>query len=328
MIQLKRLMLRECFIQSPMAGCTDLAFRLIGREHGLELSFLEMISAEALVRKNRKTFALLKRTDEDKPLGAQLVGARPEVMAEAAQIIEDMNFDILDINLGCPVPKITGSGAGCALMASPQTAQKIFKSVTGTIRRIPVTVKMRKGYADPSGKEALLIAKMAEDAGLSAVMIHGRTRAQGYRGNADWGIIREIKRAVRIPVFGNGDIFTGSDAARMTASTGCDGVLVGRGALGNPWIYLAIRNAIETGREPLPPDFHETKKTALRHFELELRYEGEKIGLLKSRKILCWYFKQIAGASKFRNAIHSAQTEGDMRRALESLKSGLSAGNG
>ncbi len=317
MIKLKSLILRERFIQSPMAGCTDLAFRLIARQHGMELAFLEMVSADALVRENRKTAGLLKRTAQDKPLGAQLVGGRPEIMAEAAQKIEAMGFQALDINLGCPVPKITGSGGGSALMAQPKTAQKIFDAVAKKVKKIPLTVKMRSGYSDPSGKEAILISQMAQDAGFAAVTVHGRTRTQGYRGKADWETIRKTKQAVDIPVFGNGDILTGEDAKKMIETTGCDAVMIGRGALGNPWIYGAIRSVLNTGHDPAPPSFDERKKTAGQHLELELKHEGEKLGVLKCRKILCWYFKHFPGVSRFRAAANSAETADEMRRALE-----------
>ena len=197
-----------------MAGCTDLAFRLVARQYGMEFSFLEMISADALVRQNSKTLQLLKSSESDRPLGAQLVGCNPETMGAAAAIIEEMGFDLLDLNLGCPVPKVTAPGGGSALLREPETAQKIFESVIKKVKRIPVTAKMRKGFSDVSGKEAVRIAQLAEQSGLSAVTVHGRTRVQGYSGPADWEAIARVKEAVRIPVFGNGDVFSADDAAR------------------------------------------------------------------------------------------------------------------
>ncbi|MBI4971015.1 MAG: tRNA dihydrouridine synthase DusB [Candidatus Omnitrophica bacterium] len=319
MLQLKTLTLKTNIIQSPMAGCTDLAFRLVAREHGMEFAFLEMLSSEALVREARRTNGILKRVENDRPLGAQIVGARPEVMGEAARIIEDMGFDLIDINCGCPVPKITGPGGGSALLIEPDTTKKIFESVVKNVKRIPVTVKMRKGYFDPSGAEAVRIAKLAEDAGLSAITVHGRTRAQGYSGTADWQSIRRVKETVKIPVFGNGDVMCGDDAKRLLEETGCDGVMIGRGALGNPWIYKSIESVLNGGVPTTKPDLETIKKTALRHFELEIETEGEKMGVLKCRKILCWYFAGQPGAAEFRNKINATTLAEDLRRLIENF---------
>jgi len=317
MIQLKNFKLKTKIIQSPMAGCTDLAFRLVAREHGMEFAFLEMVSSEALVRNASKTFSLLKSVEKDRPLGAQLVGCKPEVMGQAAAMIEDMGFDLLDINCGCPVPKITGPGGGSALLIEPDTTKKIFENVVKNVKHIPVTVKMRKGYVDTSGDEAVRIAKLAEDAGLSAVTVHGRTRAQGYSGTADWEAIRKVKQAVKIPVFGNGDVLNGDDAKRLIETSGCDGVMIGRGGLGNPWIYKSIESVLKGGAPSQKPTFEDIKKTALKHFELEVETEGEKMGVLKCRKIMCWYFQGQPGVAEFRNKINFATTAADMRRLIE-----------
>ena len=326
MLKLKTLTLKSKIIQSPMAGCTDLAFRLMAREHGMEFAFLEMISSEALVRQARRTEGLMKTAEPDRPLGAQIVGCKPEVMGEAARIIEDMGFDLLDINCGCPVPKITGPGGGSALLIEPDTTKRIFESVMKNVKRIPVTVKMRKGYVDPSGNEAVKIAKLAEDAGLSAVTVHGRTRAQGYSGNADWEAIRKVKEAVKIPVFGNGDVNSGEDARRLLEVSGCDGVMIGRGALGNPWIYKSIEAVLNGTSAPSKPSFEEIKKAALKHFELEIQTEGEKMGVLKCRKILCWYFQGQPGAAEFRNKINFTTTAADMRKLIENFNSSQQGG--
>lgn len=311
-IHLKNLRLTKRVIQSPMAGCTDLAFRLLAREHGMEFAFLEMVSSEALVRDSRKTADLLKTVEKDRPLGAQLVGCNPEVMAEAAEMIEGMGFDLLDLNLGCPVPKITGPGAGSALLKEPDKAKAIFEAVIKRIKKIPVTVKMRLGYNDGSGQEAAIIAKHAEDSGFSAIAVHGRTREQRYTGIADWNAIRRVKDAVKIPVWGNGDIFSGEAALKMLEITGCDGVMVGRGALGNPWIYQNIEDAMN-GKNFSRPDIQEIKKVCLRHLELEEAIEDPRSALLKSRRIACWYFKNQPGVHRLRDLLHRSMSFAELR---------------
>lgn len=316
MLKLKSLTLKSRIIQSPMAGCTDLAFRLVARERGMEFAFLEMVSADALVRKNDRTMDLLKSVESDKPLGAQLVGCNPDTMGEAAAMIEEMGFDLLDINCGCPVPKITAPGGGSALLLEPDKTRAIFKSVVKNIKNIPVTVKMRKGFEDETGEEAVRLAKIAEDEGLSAVTVHGRTRKQGYSGSADWNAIAKVKKALKIPVFGNGDVINAETAKRLIETSGCDGVMVGRGALGNPWLYKSIEAGLEGKTLPLPT-FEEKKKTALEHLELELKYEAERPAVLKFRKIACWYLHTLPGAAELRNKINSIDTADEMRRVIQ-----------
>lgn len=286
-----------------MAGCTDIAFRLVARKLGLELAFTEMISAEALARAHIKTRLLLRSVRSDHPLGAQIVGHNPASMGEAASIIESLKFPILDLNFGCPVRKIIVHGAGAALLRTPDLAQKILKNVMARVQKIPVTLKTRIGFEDPSGKEAVRLGLMAQDLGVAAITLHGRTQAQGYSGHADWSIIRLVKKKLRIPVFGNGDVFAPEDALRMFENTGCDGVCVGRGALGNPWIYRGIQRLLK-GKPPIVPSFEEKKKVALSHIKLEAKYEGEKIGVLQSRKIVCWYFKGCPNAAALREKIN------------------------
>lgn len=317
MLKLKNLTLKSNIIQSPMAGCTDLAFRLIAREHGMEMAFLEMVSSEALVREARRTADLMKTVEKDRPLGAQIVGCRPEVMGEAAHIMEDLGFDLIDINCGCPVPKITGPGGGSALLIEPEKTKAIFESVVKNVKNIPVTVKMRIGYTDPSGDEAVRLAKLAEGAGLSAVTVHGRTRAQGYSGTADWEAIRKVKQAVKIPVFGNGDVTSGDDAKRLLEVSGCDGVMIGRGALGNPWIYNSINSVLNGETPSAKPTLDEVKSAAMKHFELEIQTEGEKMGVLKCRKILCWYFQGYPGAAEFRGKVNYTTTAQAMRELIQ-----------
>jgi nifR3 family TIM-barrel protein len=318
MLKLKNLTLRSGVIQSPMAGCTDLAYRLLAREHGMEFCFLEMVSAESLVRGNEGAHELMKTVPEDKPLGAQIVGCRPEAMGEAAAMIEARGYDLLDINFGCPVPKVAGNGAGSALLAEPDKARDIFKSVVKNVKKIPVTVKMRLGVTDGSGKEAERIARIAEDCGLDAVAVHGRTRAQGYSGTADWQAIGRIKKAVGIPVIGNGDVCSGEDAKRLREVSGCDGVMVGRGGLGNPWIFKDLERALNGGAESGGGSDVEAKRRALlRHLELEAAHRDDRTAALLMRRIGCWYFKSIPGANDFRSRITRCETVAEARRIIE-----------
>lgn len=306
-------------MQSPMAACTDLAFRLIAREKGMSFAFLEMVSAHALVQKNQKTLGLLKTVSEDRPLGAQLVGCDPDIMAEAAAMIEEMGFDLLDLNLGCPVPKITGGGdgAGSALLRRPERAEAIFAKVVKAVRRIPVTVKVRLGYSEPSGVEAVEAARRAQGAGIRAVAVHGRTRLQQYSGRADYRAIGRVKAAVGIPVIGNGDVVSTEDARRLKSESGCDGIMIGRGGLGNPWIYRNVAQGLENP-EPAPyvPTLEEKRRTLLRHLDLEIQYEGERLALLKMRRVGCWYFAGLPGAAEFRAGLCRAATTAEVRELI------------
>lgn len=316
MLKIKDFILKTRIIQSPMAGCTDLAFRLLAREHGMEFAFLEMVSANALINQNRKSIDLMKSTETDRPLGAQLVGCDPDIMGDAAAIVESMGFDWLDLNLGCPVPKIVSPGGGSALLVEPEKSKRIFEKVIQNIKKIPVTIKMRKGFSDPSGEEAVRMAKIAEDSGMAAVTVHGRTRVQGYSGTADWEAIGKVKKAVRIPVFGNGDVTSGNDAKKLMEVSGCDGIMVGRGALGNPWLYRSIEAMLEGREDAKSPDLEQLKRTALRHVELEVETEGERMALLKSRRIVCWYFKHQPGVSEFRDKINRAQSVDEVKSLI------------
>lgn len=319
MIKLKSLELKSGVISSPMAGCTDLAYRLISRSYGMEFCFLEMVSAEGLIRSNDNTEGLMQTLPQDKPLGAQIFGCRPEAMGEAAKIVEDMGYDLIDINFGCPVPKIAGKGAGSALLAKPDEAREIFKAVVKAVKKIPVTVKMRLGVKDASGQEAAKIAKIAEECGLDAITVHGRTREQGYSGNADYEAIGRVKAAVKIPVIGNGDILSGEDAVRLKKISGCDGVMIGRGGLGNPWIFKQVEHTLQGKELPPEPSFEERKKVLLRHLDLELTTRDERTVVFQMRKIACWYFKNLPGVAEFRGKINVCESISEFRDLIQAF---------
>ena len=245
---------------APMAGVTDLPFRILCREQGCGLMCTEMVSAKALLYKNRNTKPLLETKPEERPVAVQLFGSDPDIMSEMALMLEEGPYDIIDVNMGCPVPKIVNNGEGSALMKNPKLAGEILSAMTRKLKK-PVTVKFRKGFNDES-VNAVEFAKMAEQSGAAAVAVHGRTREQFYSGKADWDIIRQVKEAVRIPVIGNGDIFTPQDAGRMMEETGCDGVMVARGAKGNPWIFRRIDHYLKTGEVLPKPKPEEVGKTA------------------------------------------------------------------
>ncbi len=317
-LRLGSLTLKTGVIQSPMAACTDLPFRLIAREKGLEFAFLEMVSAHALLSRNPRTLELMKTIPEDRPLGAQLVGCDPGAVGEAAAVVEELGFDLVDLNFGCPVPKITGGGdgAGSAMLIQPEKSEEMFKRVVRAVKRIPVTVKMRLGFNDPSGDEAVGIAKRAEAAGVRAIAVHGRTRSQQYSGKADYAGIGKVKAAVKIPVIGNGDVLGGDDARRLLAVSGCDAVMIGRGGLGNPWIYRNVAGALEGNGTAYVPTLEERRTTLLRHMELEVRHQGERLALLQMRRIGCWYFNGLPGAAEFRAGICRAGTIEEMRELI------------
>lgn len=327
--------LRHGICLAPLAGVSDRSFRQVAREFGAEYTVSEMVSAKALCYEqncrrpatgNRVRTAPLAAVMRDEfPMAVQLFGAEPDFLAHAAQLLESGEYlgacgeippAAIDINMGCPMVKIVGNGEGSALMREPERAAAIVRAVVGAVR-LPVTVKMRAGW-DAEHINAVELARRVEDAGAAAVCIHGRTRQQMYAPSADWGIIRRVKEAVRIPVIGNGDIFTAADALRMLRETGCDGVMIARGAQGNPWIFRELFCAME-GLPYTPPDAHERLAVALRHAESLVREKGEKIGIAESRKHMAWYVHGMRGAAAVRGRLMQITSLDDIRTVFAGL---------
>ncbi|MDD2443334.1 MAG: tRNA dihydrouridine synthase DusB [Desulfotomaculaceae bacterium] len=304
-------------IAAPMAGVTDRAFRIIARETGCGLVCTEMVSDQALLYGNPKTCGLLDISGETGPISMQIFGSNAAYMAAAAAIVESRGAWLIDINMGCPTPKIVKNGEGSALMKEPDRAVEIVKAVVERVQA-PVTVKMRKGW-DESSVNAVELARLVVDAGAAAVTVHGRTRSQFYAGKADWEIIAAVKRAVDVPVIGNGDIRTPQDALSMMEQTGCDGVMIGRAALGNPWVLSQTVRYLETG-ELLPgPTIQERVKKALKHFELLIKIKGETVAVWEIRKHAAWYMKGLRGAARLREHVNKANSVEEIENILNGL---------
>ena len=304
---------------APMAGVTDAAMRLLCHEQGAAWSVSEMLSAKGWVfskGKNRNALDLLKRLPGEGPAGLQLFGSEPEYMAAAANELQDWGFDFIDINFGCPAPKITGNGEGSAMLKDPAGVAAVVRA-TAKATRLPVTVKLRSGW-DETSVNAPEIARICEANGAQAVAIHARTRAQQYAGRADWSVIRAVKAAVSVPVFGNGDVRSGADALRMLDETGCDSVMVGRAAQGNPWLFREIAAALR-GEPSAPPTPQQRVDTALRHFELERQLFGERLAVLQMRKHIAWYVHGMKDATRFRESINQMQDAGQVAEALKTF---------
>lgn len=309
--------LKNNLILAPMAGVTDLPFRLLCKEQGAGLLCMEMVSAKAIYFNNKNTEELLNIDDREPPVSLQLFGSDPDIISEMAKKIEDRPFSILDINMGCPVPKVAGNGEGSALMKNPKLVEEIVSKTAKAIKK-PVTVKIRKGF-DDAHVNAVEIARIAESAGAAAVAVHGRTREQYYSGKADWDIIRQVKEAVKIPVIGNGDVTSPESARQLMETTGCDGIMIGRGAQGNPWIFRQILHWMETGEEEPKPNLEEVKAMILRHARMLVDYKGAYTSIREMRKHVAWYTAGYPNSAKLRARVNEIES----LEALEDLIQGL-----
>ena len=306
--------LDNSYILAPMAGVTDLPFRLLCKEQGAGLLCMEMISAKALQYKNKNTKTLLSIHPDEYPVSLQLFGSDAEIMSRMAQEIEELPFQILDINMGCPVPKVVKNGEGSALMNQPKLVYEIVSKIVKAINK-PVTVKIRKGF-DENHVNAVEIARIIEEAGAAAVAIHGRTREQYYSGKSDWDIIRQVKEAVSIPVIGNGDVVSAESALALRTQTGCDGVMIGRGAQGNPWIFSDLIQYERTGSIPPRPDHAAIRNMMLRHARMQIEFKGDYLGIREMRKHVAWYTKGLKGSAKLRDDINKVESYEELEKLL------------
>ena len=318
-LQIGNVTLENNLILAPMAGVSDLPFRLLCREQGAGLVCMEMVSAKAILYKNRNTEELLTIDPKEHPVSLQLFGSDPDIISEIAKQIEERPFDILDLNMGCPVPKVVNNGDGSALMKNPRLAGEIIEKTARAIKK-PLTVKIRKGF-DDAHVNAVELAHIAQESGAAAVAVHGRTREQYYAGHADWDIIRQVKEAVSIPVIGNGDIRTPEDVAAMAEQTGCDGIMVGRGAQGNPWIFRQILHYFETGEHLARPDFSEVTEMLLRHAKMQIDCKGDYTGIREIRKHAAWYTAGYRNSSKLRGRINEVENYEQLEALFREVES-------
>jgi len=316
-LQIGNVKLENDLILGPMAGVTDLPFRLLCKEQGAGLLCMEMVSAKGIMYNNKNTKFLLTIDERERPVSLQLFGSDADIISEQAKRIEELPFDILDINMGCPVPKIVNNGDGSALMKNPLLAGEIIEKTARAIQK-PVTVKIRKGF-DEEHINAVEMAHIAQESGAAAIAVHGRTREQYYSGKADWEIIRKVKEAVKIPVIGNGDVWTPQDAIDMRKQTGCDGVMIGRGAQGNPWIFKQILHYEQTGELLEKPSPQEVTEMILRHAKMQMEFKGEYTGMREIRKHAAWYTAGYKNSAKLRGKINETETYEELKELLSHL---------
>lgn len=309
--------LENNLILAPMAGVTDLPFRLLCREQGAGLVCMEMVSAKAIYFHNKNTEELMEIHPDEIPASLQLFGSDPDIISEMAKRIEERPFSILDINMGCPVPKVVNNGEGSALMKNPGLVEEIITKTVKAVKK-PVTVKIRKGFQE-NMVNAVEIAKIAEASGAAAIAVHGRTREQYYAGRADWDIIAQVKQAVSIPVIGNGDVTDGASARKLLEQTGCDGIMVGRAVRGNPWIFREIRHFLETGKQPGKPEAAEIRETILRHAAMELAHKGEYTAVREMRKHIAWYTTGWPHSAALRKSINEIESWQELEQAVKQI---------